>query len=71
MLYLCAIYFRELRELRVRYEGLSHELKRKEMQVKELQNRLDDGCKSLCIYTYMQAEHTGNTRSSLPLSRSN
>lgn len=35
--------FRELRDFRQRYEKLTHELKRKEMQIKELQSRLDSG----------------------------
>lgn len=34
---------KELRDFRQRYEKLTHELKRKEMQIKELQSRLDSG----------------------------
>uniref|UniRef100_A0A146KPS6 non-specific serine/threonine protein kinase n=2 Tax=Lygus hesperus TaxID=30085 RepID=A0A146KPS6_LYGHE len=34
---------KEMREFRQRFESLSHELKRKEMQIKELQGRIDSG----------------------------
>ncbi|BES88698.1 serine threonine-protein kinase [Nesidiocoris tenuis] len=34
---------KEMREFRQRFEALSHELKRKEMQIKELQGRIDSG----------------------------
>ncbi|XP_073988373.1 serine/threonine-protein kinase gek [Rhodnius prolixus] len=34
---------KELRDFRQRFETLSHELKRKEMQIKELQGRIDSG----------------------------
>ncbi|RZF34758.1 hypothetical protein LSTR_LSTR007810 [Laodelphax striatellus] len=34
---------KELRDFRQRYDSLTHELKRKEMQIKELQNRLESG----------------------------
>ncbi|XP_014282082.1 serine/threonine-protein kinase Genghis Khan isoform X1 [Halyomorpha halys] len=34
---------KEMRDFRARYESLSHELKRKEMQIKELQGRIDSG----------------------------
>nr|CAD7589041.1 unnamed protein product [Timema genevievae] len=34
---------RELRDFRQRYESLSHDVKRKEMQIKELQSRLESG----------------------------
>lgn len=39
--------FRELRDLRQRYDALVMDLKRKEKQIKDLQNRLDsgEGCK--------------------------
>lgn len=38
---------RELRDVRQRLDNLSHDVKRKESQVKELQSRLDsgEGCK--------------------------
>ncbi|KAL1124457.1 hypothetical protein AAG570_001083, partial [Ranatra chinensis] len=41
---------KELRDFRQRYDTVSHELKRKEVQIKELQGRIDsgDGCKSNC-----------------------
>ncbi|XP_046676035.1 serine/threonine-protein kinase Genghis Khan isoform X4 [Homalodisca vitripennis] len=34
---------KELRDFRQRYDSMTHELKRKEMQIKELQSRLDSG----------------------------
>nr|CAD7255964.1 unnamed protein product [Timema shepardi] len=34
---------KELRDFRQRYESLSHDVKRKEMQIKELQSRLESG----------------------------
>ncbi|XP_014247988.1 serine/threonine-protein kinase Genghis Khan isoform X2 [Cimex lectularius] len=34
---------KEMREFRQRFENLTHELKRKEMQIKELQGRIDSG----------------------------
>lgn len=39
--------YRELRDLRQRIDSMSHETKRKEIQIKELQSRLDsgEGCK--------------------------
>lgn len=42
---------RELRDFRQRFDTLTHEIKRKEMQIKELQARLDtgDGCKYISI----------------------
>jgi hypothetical protein len=45
MFYVCD--YRELRDLRQRLDSMSHEMKRKEIQIKELQSRLDsgDGCK--------------------------
>lgn len=44
-------FFRELKDLKQRLDTMSHELKRKDMQVKELQARLDtgDGCKYISI----------------------
>lgn len=44
-------FFRELRDFKQRLDTMSHELKRKDMQVKELQARLDtgDGCKYTLI----------------------
>lgn len=55
--FICTIYFisfyffRELRDFKQRLDTMSHELKRKDMQVKELQARLDtgDGCKYTSI----------------------
>lgn len=46
---------REMREFRQRFESLSHELKRKEMQIKELQGRIDsgDGCKLHFLLTIL------------------
>lgn len=42
---------RELRDFRQRFDTLTHEIKRKEMQIKELQARVDtgDGCKYISI----------------------
>lgn len=44
---------RELRDFRQRFDTLTHEIKRKEMQIKELQTRLDagDGCKYISFNT--------------------
>lgn len=40
-----------MRDFRQRFDTLTHEIKRKEMQIKELQARLDtgDGCKYISI----------------------
>lgn len=45
--------FRELRDFRQRLDSMSHEMKRKEIQIKDLQSRLDsgDGCKYQAIAT--------------------
>lgn len=45
--------YRELRDFRQRFDTLTHEIKRKEMQIKELQARLDtgDGCKYISYST--------------------
>lgn len=52
-LYLFFLFFlfRELRDFKQRLDTMSHELKRKDMQVKELQARLEtgDGCKYTSI----------------------
>lgn len=46
-----SFFFRELRDFKQRLDTMSHELKRKDMQIKELQGRLDtgDGCKYTSI----------------------
>lgn len=48
----CFDFFRELRDSRQRYDALVMDLKRKEKQIKDLQNRLDsgDGCKYNFMY---------------------
>lgn len=52
--------FREMRDFRARYENLSHELKRKDMQIKELQGRIDsgDGCKFVPNRKNHNLQHT-------------
>lgn len=53
MIILYYYLFRELRDFRQRFDTLTHEIKRKEMQIKELQARLDtgDGCKYISFNT--------------------
>lgn len=50
-------FFRDLRESRQRNEALAIDLKRKEKQIKDLQNRVDsDGCKfpfKILIYFFI------------------
>ncbi|XP_054256943.1 serine/threonine-protein kinase MRCK alpha-like isoform X2 [Macrosteles quadrilineatus] len=46
---------KELRDFRQRYDSISHELKRKEMQIKELQGRLDSG--EGCVEIRLASQH--------------
>lgn len=53
-MYICYIYFsRELRDFRQRYDALAMDVKRKEIQIRDLQTRLEsgDGCEYLLLYT--------------------
>lgn len=47
LFFLVRLFHRELRDLRQQYENMAHELKRKDINLKELQTRLEtgDGCK--------------------------
>lgn len=51
MKYCYVCMYRELRDFRQRFDTLTHEIKRKEIQIKELQARLDtgDGCKYISV----------------------
>ncbi|KAK6622910.1 hypothetical protein RUM43_008761 [Polyplax serrata] len=51
---------KELRDFHANFESLSHEIKRKEMQIKELQSRLEsgDGCKSFFEYFVLRIRDT-------------
>lgn len=45
-------HFRDLRETRQRYDSVGGEIKRKDNQIRELQQRLEsnEGCKLISIY---------------------
>lgn len=55
-------FFRELRDFKQRLDSVSHEMKRKEMQIKELQTRLESG--DSCKYSPIDPT-TKNSRSIL------
>lgn len=48
--------YRDFREAQQRFESFGKEMKRKDMQIKELQARLEstEGCKYLFLFTFSQ-----------------
>jgi len=59
-IFLFFYFFRELKDLKQRLDTMSHELKRKDMQIKEMQARLDtgDGCKYISINNMTSKKYT-------------
>lgn len=57
-----------MRDFRVRVDSMTHEVKRKEMQIKELQSRVEtnDGCKynTNSTFTTVESHTTSKTKKS-------